>query len=298
MQLRELSSQIFRLFAKERRRVISEWRVLVAARRVATLEREPLPAAPIARRLLDRAIDLEEVTSISGVGGVYLIDLPFADTIEVTDEQIVQEANPWAVFSHLSALAHHGMTDVIPDKLYATYYPGESTDHVPLGTTPEDWVDLPLPGRPRPKRVGKVKVIWSQTKGEWAFGRVVSYSGGAPIYVTDRERTLLDGLRSPEKSGGIMAVIRAWRFARDQVDTDRLVEYVDGFGSPILRQRAGFALEAVGLGHSRLDEWRETLQRGGSLKLVASAPYSPRFSERWNLSLNVPESLIAELNED
>jgi hypothetical protein len=64
-----------------------------------------------------------------------------------------------------------------------------------------------------------------------------------------------------------------------------------------MKQRVGFLLETLGHGHTRLEQWRASLQRGGSLKLVAREPYAPTFSERWNLSLNVPSSVIALLTD-
>ena len=68
-----------------------------------------------------------------------------------------------------------------------------------------------------------------------------------------------------------------------------------GIGQPVLRQRVGFLLETLGLAHPRLAVWKQSLLRGGSLKLVASEPYAPEFSPDWNLSLNVTSSVLAEL---
>src|SRR5262249_42707299 len=112
------------------------------------------------------------------------------------------------------------------------------------------------------------------------------------------ERTLLDVLRSPADAGGAAVTLRAWRQARAILNLDRLVQYTERFGQMILRQRVGFVLEALGLHHPQLTAWKKKLLRGSSVKLVAAEPFAPEFSPEWNLSLNVPSSVLAELQEE
>ena len=50
-------------------------------------------------------------------------------------------------------------------------------------------------------------------------------------------------------------------------------------------QRVGFLLGKLGRTHPKLEEWRRELQRGGSVRLVASSPYAETYSAEWNLSL-------------
>ncbi|MFO0809847.1 MAG: hypothetical protein U0746_14600 [Gemmataceae bacterium] len=229
---------------------------------------------------------------------IYRIDAPFADILPVTDEQIIQEANPVAVFSHLTALARHGLTDQIPSEIHVNHYKPSDKNRIPLGTTPEDWLGTRPPRLLRPNTVGKVAVRWFLVKGEWDFGHTIHYSEGLPIYVTDMERTLLDALRAPDDAGGIANVLRAWRLSVPQLQTDRLTEYVDRFGQAILRQRVGYLLESLGLSHPRLAAWKRNLVRGSSVRLVAARPFAPTFSAEWNLSLNVPPEILSELRDD
>jgi predicted transcriptional regulator of viral defense system len=102
------------------------------------------------------------------------------------------------------------------------------------------------------------------------------------------ERTLLDGLLAPERCGGFDNVLGAWVRARDTLDLDRLVEYVERLDVGVVRQRAGFLLEELDLSHPALARWQARARRGGSSKLLGSAPYAPTYSERWSLSLNAP----------
>jgi predicted transcriptional regulator of viral defense system len=232
---------------------------------------------------------------IEGVEGIYRIDVPYASTIPISDEQVIQEAHPWAVFSHLTALAHHGLTDMIPEVICASNY-DPKTQRLPLGTTPEDWAELKLPGASRPKIVEHVPIKWIQTKGEWEFGVSVVHSHGIPLYMTDPERTLLDALRRPEESGGMTNVLRAWRRATDLVNMDTLTKYAEQLGK-IMRQRAGFILERLHVEHPIFRDWQLDLLRGSSVKLLANQPFSSTFSPRWNLSLNVPSEVLGELDD-
>jgi predicted transcriptional regulator of viral defense system len=295
---RQLTSDLLRRLAVERRRIVGEWRIFIEARRMAQAQAAPLPDEAEGRKILHNLLRSNLLVSIDGVSGVYRVDVPYADVIPISEEQIVQEANPLAVFSHLTALVYHALTDQIPKTVQATHYTPPNPDRIPLGTAPEEWSGLRLPLLRRPKEVGSVPVQWFLTKGAWDFGHMVSYSQGLPIYITDVERTLIDIIRSPGDAGGVTVALRAWREARGRLQVDRLVEYAERFGQPVLRQRVGFLLEALGLSHPRLGVWKQRLLRGGSLKLVPSEPYAPEFSAEWNLSLNVPSSVLAELQEE
>ena len=92
-------------------------------------------------------------------------------------------------------------------------------------------------------------------------------------------------------------VLHAWRRA-EGANLDRLVDYTDRFDNQTLRQRVGFLLQTLDRPHPRLEQWRSRLLRGGSVRLVASEPYAETYSPEWNLSLNVPESVLAVLEED
>ena len=254
---------------------------------------EPVPslgrASSVIRRLVERH-DLERVRELKNV---YLVVSPYALAIPVSDEQIVQEGNPQCFFSHLTALAHHGLTDVIPNRVYASTPVAES-HRLPLGTTADDWFELPSPLAQRPPELRGVPVVWSRLPDENGVG--VAFSQGASIYVTDVERTLLDVLKEPAKSHGITTVLKAWRQGSETWDIDRLVDYAES-GGPIMRQRVGYLVERLGQSHPGLDDWKRHLQRGGSLRLVAGEPYSAVYSDEWNLSLNVPPAVLGVLDD-
>lgn len=293
MWTKTFASKVLNEFAAARRRVISDWRIHIVARRLASSENAPLPDEAKAVAIRQELVRRGDLVSVDGISGVYVVDVPYANLLEVSEEQIIQEANPWAVFGFLTAMAYHHVTDLAPKEVYAIGSKGgESSERLPLGTMPDDWTEgTKLLVVKRPDRVRGLPVHWTQLTEEPGFGVIVGYSFGVPIYLTNVERTLLDALRWPDKAGGIAKVLHAWRSA--EVDIEKLVKYTDAYENKILRQPVGYLLEKLGRTHPRLEEWRHGLQRGGSVKLVASSPYAETFSAEWNLSLNVPPSVLA-----
>ncbi len=296
MWVKTISSQVLRDLAESRRRIVSDWRILITARRLCRDQNAPLPneeKALAVRRHLEQQGSL---TSVEGVTGVFEVNVPYANLLETSEEQIVQEANPWAVFGLLTAMVFNGLTDLAPKQIHVlNFKDGEHITRIPLGTSPEDWADLDYPPGKRPKNIRGITVHWTDLRSDLDFGVTIGYSLGVPIYVTDPERTLLDALRMPEKSGGIGKVLQAWRQA-ESLNVERLIAYTEKFRIQNLRQRVGYILEQLGLSHPQLEQWKHRLQRGGSVKLVASEPYEATFSAEWNLSLNVAPSVLAILN--
>ena len=69
-----------------------------------------------------------------------------------------------------------------------------------------------------------------------------------------------------------------------------IVEEIERHGGPIDKVRAGYILDEVcELSDPKINGWLQYVQRGGSRKLVANASYSPIFSEKWCISLNLEE---------
>lgn len=289
------SQAILEHLAREQRHALSEWRALILLRRAtldlapserrwSQLPREPSDLHAILRQMQKRG----EITPILGLPRFYEVTVPYARLGHIAEDEILMEANPYAAMSHLSALVFHGLTDDLPRGLTVTVSLDGRGDLLPIGTEPRDWEGVPLVRGQMPARILERPVAWRQVKPERFFGLGVYQPRGYLVRVTTPERTLLDGLLAPELAGGIENVLRAWSYARDTLDMDVLVHAADRFGIALLRQRAGYILEELELRHPRIEEWRGQAHRGGSSKLVASAPYSPHFSERWNLSLNAP----------
>ncbi len=133
---------------------------------------------------------------------------------------------------------------------------------------------------------------WQRVKPARFFGFVDYQPMGYPIRYTTPERTLIDGLQQPDLCGGIVNVLHAWRLAQDTIDLNVLLHHVERFDVSVLRQRVGYVLDQLGRSHPMMEQWRLSTQRGGSSRLVASAPFASTFDEHWSLSINAPVDVL------
>ena len=273
--------------------MLAEWRLHILHVRYCVSVGLRIPSAgPTGdlRRQMLRDGDLAEVESLSGV---LRVTTPFAAALRPADEAVLQEADPFAVFAFETAAAAHGLTLELPERLTA-WRPRTPPDRVPLGTVPEDWLDLT--GRSRkhvartwPEKLGARPVVGlSPGSAHVADGVCTVHLAGLPVWMTDPERTVLDAIRYPDRFGGIRRVFDLLRAAEDRIDPTVLAGYVERARIKVLRQRVGFLLEQVGMSAPRLDGWAAAATRGGSAKLLAGEPFSPTYSPRWQLSVNVP----------
>lgn len=295
IRLSTVSSRVLRDFGRERRRVFGVWRFAVYWRRVSRIRgTRPVEVAD-AVSLIRRMVAREEVKAIEGARGVYSVEAPFASLVPISVWHVIGECHPTSYFSHASAIAMHGLTNEFPSSLTVSVDSGQGGDRLPLGTMPEDWIEFPRPKGTMPERLLGLDISWIRSSRTGRAGVVVMPAEGQAVYATDLERTLIDSLIAPARSGGIQHVFEAWRSAGSRLDPSRMITHVEALGGVLLRQRIGFMLEHIGFRDQRLDRWRGESSRGGSARLVASREFSPVHSARWNLSLNVPVDLLEPL---
>jgi hypothetical protein len=281
--------------AEQNRVVLSPWRALILLRRatfsLADTERRwnLLPTsqadiAPILRQMRIRG----DIESISEHAGFHRLTVPFARQMPVDEQELLFELFPYAIMSHRSALLFHGLSVERPQGFTLTQRRGHRGDLIPPGTKTSDWDGIELPNSSRTRKVLRQPVEWHTIQPDRFWGFSEYEPRGFPIRVTTLERTLIDGLMKPDLCGGIEAVLEAWLLSRDTLDVETLVAQIERYDMGILRQRAGFVLEQLGLDHPHLSEWKAQTQRGGSSKLVASAPFDNAYNVAWNLSINAP----------
>ena len=288
-----LPYRVLYALAEENRGATSAWRVRILCVRDAIEHKSAIPAESSSKQLIKRMVANKQLAPIEGLKEVYQAVVPYASLCPVSAEVVAQEANPRAAISHLTALVHHSLSYELPDALHLTIAPPDT--FLPAGTTPEDWLDATLPRSRRPSIILGREVQWSSTKDEWDFGFEIGMHEGLPIYTTDLERTLLEGMRSPSYCGGFKHVLECWVRALDEIEISKIVSYAEKFSQNILKQRVGFVLEALGVTHQKFDNWATKAARGSSAVLVAGEPFCSEFSERWKISLNCSSSELSIL---
>ena len=288
--------------ALEQRHVVSVWRALLLLRR-ATQETPPelrrWAQAPAnledTQALLFRLTRMGEFHPLEEIPFIYETRAPYARQGNVHEDEVLMEAHPYSALSHATAMVFHDLTDDFPQDFHLVLPSSTRPDLLPPGMEPTEW-DEPFTsiGHTPPSLFGK-PIQWHQlTAGPAEVGTAEYRPHGYPVRVTTPERTLVDAIHHPEWCGGFSKALQAWIQARDTLDLDLLVETVDAFGVNILRQRAGFIMEELGLHHPALEEWVKLAKRGGSSRLVGGEPFASQFSERWKLSINAPVGVLTE----
>jgi len=169
-----------------------------------------------------------------------------------------------AVIAYWSALNHHGMTEQLPRTVFV------ATDH---------------PVRRQPGEVlGVSYKIVSVRPGKF-FGGAMDWIGEMPFSVTDREKTIIDGLDLPKYVGGVGEIARALMGAWKTLDEKKLVEYALKIGNSAVAKRLGFIMESLGFGD--IEAIRKAIQLApGFSPLDPTMAGRGKYNRRWGLLVN------------
>lgn len=110
------------------------------------------------------------------------------------------------------------------------------------------------------------------------------------IKVSDKERTIIDGLRQPEYAGGIPEVAKALWMTRSEIKLSRLLDYAHRFQNGALTRRLGFLLELYKVAPSGQLERLRTKLTSTYDRLDPTLPKGGPFQARWRLQLNIDEA--------
>jgi predicted transcriptional regulator of viral defense system len=162
-----------------------------------------------------------------------------------------------------------------------------------------DWLDHPVRGRiwlaaPTPHRAPTTlrdQVTWVVLREDrFSWGRQRHWIGDQAIWVSDPERTVLDGLHLPRHVGGVAEVVAVLVRAWSSLDLDRLQAHTDRLAIDAVRRRLGLVLETVGL-PGALEASRQlhaTLSRSrrSAVLLDPSLPPEGPIDRRWGVRAN------------
>lgn len=194
--------------------------------------------------------------------------------------------------SHHTAVYLHGLTDIIPENIYVN---SEQSPKRSRGSDlTQEKIDLAFRNssrRTKNKAEYKGKIIW-RLNGMYTgcYGvEEINYEGST-LRVTNLERTLVDIAVRPVYSGGVSEVLKAYRFAMDELSLKRLIRTLEKIGYIYpYHQVIGFYLENAGVQINFLEPFlgmglHYDFYLTHQMKKVA-------YSERWKLYY--PEGLIS-----
>ena len=169
-----------------------------------------------------------------------------------------------AVIAYWSALNHHGMTEQLPRTVFV------ATDH-PVRRQPGDVLGV------------SYKIV--SLKPDKLFGVMKEWIDEIPFSVTDREKTIVDGLDLPQYVGGLGEITKALAVSWKMLEEKKLRKYASKIGNSAVAKRLGFIMETLGVGD--VEALRtETTRAPGFSTLDPTLPKHGKYNRRWGLLVN------------
>jgi predicted transcriptional regulator of viral defense system len=169
-----------------------------------------------------------------------------------------------AAVAYWSALNHHGMTEQLPRTVFV------ATDH-PVRRPPGDVLGVTY------------KII--SLRPEKFFGIVKDWIDEMPFMVTDREKTIIDGLDLPQYVGGVAEITKVLSIGWTQLNESKLRKYAVKIGNSAVAKRLGFIMEMLKLGD--VERLRKVaILAPGFSPLDPTLPHHGKYNRRWGLLIN------------
>lgn len=169
-----------------------------------------------------------------------------------------------AAIAYWSALNHHGMTEQLPRIVFI------ATNH-PVRHPPEEILGVTF------------KIISLQPLK--FFGIIQDWIDDRLFCITDKEKTIIDGLDLPKYIGGVGEIVKALTRTWTELDEAKLIDYATKIGNTAVTKRLGFLMEELGLGNPEALQKSASLSRGFS-PLDPTLPRQGKHNRRWNLLIN------------
>ena len=168
-----------------------------------------------------------------------------------------------SAISHWTAMHYHHITQQTPNKIFAI---------TPKGTS-------------IPRSLAKTMFRFIQVKKEDYFGTETIWVDNMKVQITDLERTLLDGLASPEHCGDFSEVLHAFKMGKDRIRIQIIIKYAMNLDKAIAK-RLGFILEELGTEGNQLDLLLK-LPMKSYCKFDPSGPVKGSYNKKWKIRENI-----------
>lgn len=199
--------------------------------------------------------------------------------------EFAQSLQPRGYLTHGTAVALHGLNDLLPTTLYVNVEQSEKPP--PKGPLTQHGIDMAFARNQRQSNMTYTYQNWSVTiingKHTGALGvEEITGPSDERLRATNLERTLIDIVVRPAYAGGIFQVLQAYRVARDRVSTNRLLSTLKKLNYVYpYHQAIGFLMERTGY-----EPKRYGLLKQAGLKhdfYLTHAMKDAQYSEAWRI---------------
>jgi len=168
-----------------------------------------------------------------------------------------------SAISHWTAMHYHHITEQTPHKIFAT---------TPSGTS-------------IPRSLTNTSFRFIQVKKEHYFGIETIWVDDMKVQITNIEKTLLDGLTSPEYCGDFNEVLYGFKMGKDRIRIQVIVEYALKLEKAVAK-RLGFILEGMKIEDKYLEPLLN-LPMKSYCKFDPCGPLKGSYNSKWKIRENL-----------
>jgi len=114
-------------------------------------------------------------------------------------------------------------------------------------------------------------------------------------FVSDLERTLLDGLKQPDYCGGFSEVAKGFSIKQSEIDPQKMIDYAKKLRVGAVNRRLGYLMELYNIGSRIHWEFLQTTLTSTYQLLDPALPAEGRHMAKWRVRLNIPEEELIAL---
>jgi len=206
---------------------------------------------------------------ISLYKGIYALPTELLAGGPLHSFEIAMKLAKKGAISHRSAMAYYELTDQVFSKVYVTV-PKEKGAN--LSTIKEYEI-----------KGTRYQLIRVASQNYWGIKPI--FLGEARVWITDLEKTLIDGLSSPDLCGGFREVIFAYERGVSKISPTLILEYAQKTSLAVCK-RLGWILEQLGA-HEDIQEQLRALPMHYCQRLDASGKRQGKVISKWNLLENI-----------
>lgn len=195
--------------------------------------------------------------------GLYEISSESGFSAAPHEYEVATSLVPTSAISHWTAMHYHHLTDQIPNTVFAL---------VPTGTA-------------IPRSLDRRRYHYIQINPRFFFGFEKVWIEESQVLITGMERTLLDGLGSPQYCGDFQEVLHAFKVAKGKFNLETLIEYALRLDGAIIK-RLGWILERLGYSDEELRKLL-SLSIKGYRRLDPSRPLNGPHNKKWMIRENL-----------
>jgi predicted transcriptional regulator of viral defense system len=197
--------------------------------------------------------------------------------------------NPYIAARELILSGHKD----IKEEYYLSY--GSAFDLHQMVTQPQLIVYVSSPRMMRSLTIQGTEFRFVRCKTKDLFGITeIWIDKNEKVFVSDLERTLLDGLRQPAYCGGFSEVAKGFSIKHQTIDPQKLIDYAVRLDVGAVIRRLGYLMELYQVGSRIHWEFLQTKLTSTYQLLDPELPAEGPHIARWRLRLNIPqEELLA-----